>query len=510
MQNLFNSGRLNLLTDIDGSFLLSFKEPIKNKGYLYKSLLCKSSLYFRKLGTDLQWSTNPLDLLDNNIASVEQIDPNLLLLTCLGESIPPNRSYFKDINRLPAGSLLIYNNGNITIKQIDRLKTFDFKGKSIFDYALQTKKILDRTVSTRLKSDEKVGVLLSGGLDSSVVLYTLKELGIPVYAYHWSFNKIKSANEVDYAKAVTNHLNIPLYEIDTYSVIKDSSYLNEKWNFGTAYNHGFYRLFELTRNLCQSKGIKILAGGYLADNIFGPPLNFNFFSTIKSIPLREKFSYLKEALGTPKLSDESNLNYTSFPRISWYRDYLTDSALNLIEPLYKSIRFPHNLEEYLPAFSNNETESTLESHLFNYEGMKLFHLFNSRELMEFSLSIPLGYRLIPTGGQWIDKPILRLAYIGRLPSKIISRNHRQLMSAMNEEYVLKNKSQIRNLLGHDSRLSEFGIIDSNKFGKMLENNQKTALAAPGIVCCCMTEIWMRSLEKTRFFDTNNQKMSVRS
>ncbi|CQR70267.1 hypothetical protein SOV_38050 [Sporomusa ovata DSM 2662] len=138
----------------------------------------------------------------------------------------------------------------------------------------------------------------------------------------------------------------------------------------------------------------------------------------------------------------------------------------------------------------------------------MFHIFASREMMEFSLALPLCYRLMPVGGQWIEKPVLRYAFIGLLPKEIISRNHRQLQNAMDEEYVIKNSKQIASLLLDNSFLSAFGIIDCQKLSEMFTNKHLIAKAATGLICCCMTELWLKSI--SNHFNLNSANSEARA
>lgn len=61
--------------------------------------------------------------------------------------------------------------------------------------------------------DEPVGVLLSGGLDSSIVAALLVQLGVRVTAYSLDFG-VPEQSELDYARCVAKYLNIPLVPVD--------------------------------------------------------------------------------------------------------------------------------------------------------------------------------------------------------------------------------------------------------------------------------------------------------
>lgn len=495
INKLLLHNKIDFLKELDGSFIMGIKNASNGKSYLYKSLVCKTSLYYKVVGTKLVWSSNVFDLLDEKKSKLQQINPDSLLLTCFGETILPGESHFKNIHRLPAGHILIYENGQITIKKIDYLTANINTKSTIFEFAEQTRYILEQTSKRRIDLNKPIGVLLSGGLDSAVSLCTLKRIGAPVFAYHWSFSGIKAADELGYASRITNHLNVPLYEIDAISSIKSGACLNPNWDFSNPYNHGFYRLFEMTRDLCKEHDIQSLASGYLGDVLFGPiSENIGVRSLLKSLPLKQTFKYTRELMGTAWFGKRKNNNTDIHPRMSWYKDYMIDP-----ETMYEKLKYHQTLlsdatiADIVIQCADNETESVLESHLFNKYDMYMYHPFASRELMELSLSIPLAYKMTPTGGQWVDKSVLRIAHLGLLPPEIVSRNHRQLMTAFNEYYVIQNQSQIHSLLIKDSILSKFNIIDTRKLEKVLHDKRRMAEVASGLLCCCMTEIWLRNL-----------------
>jgi asparagine synthase (glutamine-hydrolysing) len=74
------------------------------------------------------------------------------------------------------------------------------------------KNTIDRQISD-LSSSEPVGVLLSGGLDSSVVAALLVQAGLKVRGYTLDFGDAVNS-EVPYAEQVAQHLKIPLVKVD--------------------------------------------------------------------------------------------------------------------------------------------------------------------------------------------------------------------------------------------------------------------------------------------------------
>ncbi|WP_267879078.1 asparagine synthase C-terminal domain-containing protein [Paenibacillus popilliae] len=417
----------------------------------------------------------------------------------MGESPLPHQSFYHPIYRLPAGHLLIFSKQKVEVKKIDflTLRTPQKRGR-LLDFAEEARRLVDRSIQYQMEGKNRVGVLLSGGVDSSAVLCGLNKLNFEVIAYHWSFAGIHAADESDYANAVSSKHKIMQRNIEVGDMIRTASYFDTDWSFQAPYNHSFYKLFERTKQKCLEDGVKYVANGYLGDVLFGPNQDVTFTSLIRSLPLQEIPKYLKESVGTvwyAKRNETKDGNHPMLQRIPWYQHFLSDEAMNLMKEAHTFIPPAASFEEELTRCSDNETDSVLELGLFN-DDVNLMYPLSSRELLEFTLQLPLGYRMIPTGGQWVDKPVLRLAYRDVLPKEIISRNHRQVINAMEEVYVYKNASQVYDLLIH-SKLATVGIIDTEKLRRLIHDKSKLTLSASGLICCIMTELWLRQIKNNK-------------
>jgi asparagine synthase (glutamine-hydrolysing) len=87
----------------------------------------------------------------------------------------PHQSFWKGIEQLPGGHLLEFKNGQIDIKPwydfVDRVRALD-ENKNEEEYLA----LLEDTIQLRFRSDVPVGISLSGGLDSSLLLSLVKKI----------------------------------------------------------------------------------------------------------------------------------------------------------------------------------------------------------------------------------------------------------------------------------------------------------------------------------------------
>ncbi|MET1256759.1 asparagine synthase (glutamine-hydrolyzing) [Aliikangiella maris] len=126
--------------------------------------------------------------------------------------VPTPRSIFSDVNKLPPGHYLTFQNGKVDVKQYWKL---DYSQKlNLSDAALKEKvfETLDESVALRLSSDVPFGAFLSGGLDSSVVVALMaKHLEQPVKTFSIGF-KENQFNELGDARLIAEHVGSEHHE----------------------------------------------------------------------------------------------------------------------------------------------------------------------------------------------------------------------------------------------------------------------------------------------------------
>ena len=159
-------------------------------------------------------------------------------------------------------------------------KNFKYKEN---DFVEELDSLIKESVKSRLLSDSKIGVFLSGGLDSSLIsLYALNH-NKNLESYSISVDE-KSFNEIDQAKKMSNSLNMKLYQTKLdenkfqYEFDKVIKLLDEP--VGAPTFVPMYFLSQLT-----SSHVKSVLSGDGADEIFGGYENFNYISIFRYINL---------------------------------------------------------------------------------------------------------------------------------------------------------------------------------------------------------------------------------
>ncbi|HEY6768492.1 MAG TPA: asparagine synthase (glutamine-hydrolyzing) [Candidatus Sulfotelmatobacter sp.] len=128
--------------------------------------------------------------------------------------IPDPHSAFRQISKLPPGHLAVYQNGEMKIRQYWDLPEYGTHDPGSDEACLEEMDHkLAEAVSIRLISDVPLGALLSGGVDSSVVVALMARASAsPVKTFSIGFRK-RDFNEAGFARAVAERFHTDHHEL---------------------------------------------------------------------------------------------------------------------------------------------------------------------------------------------------------------------------------------------------------------------------------------------------------
>ena len=181
--------------------------------------------------------------------------------------LAPN-TFYTDINKLDAGSYLLYENNKTTIKKYYKIKTY----KSIIDEPTALKNIEDilyNSVEQRLKSDVEVGSLLSGGIDSSLISTMYAQVSNhPINTFSVGYKTHTKYSELPYANLVaknikSNHTALEISQKDFIDSLEEVFKNLEEPHADPA----AIPLFLLTKEI-QKQKIKTVLSGEGSDELF--------------------------------------------------------------------------------------------------------------------------------------------------------------------------------------------------------------------------------------------------
>lgn len=130
---------------------------------------------------------------------------------------------------------------------------------------------LRKAVEKRLQSDAEIGFLLSGGLDSSLVVALAQKMSKkPIKTF--SIGMITDAIDSKYAKDVadyvgTDHTNVTMTKEDILDSLRDVIYHLESWDITTV--RASIGMFLICKFIKEKTKIKVLITGEVSDELFG-------------------------------------------------------------------------------------------------------------------------------------------------------------------------------------------------------------------------------------------------
>ena len=114
-----------------------------------------------------------LDILD----SKPKIDYQAILQYLHYLYVPEPNTIFEDIKKLPPGHSLVYQNGKIKINRYWNIENYIGNSQHLNEIEIieELDKLINDSVSKRMIADVELGSFLSGGLDSSTILYYMSK-----------------------------------------------------------------------------------------------------------------------------------------------------------------------------------------------------------------------------------------------------------------------------------------------------------------------------------------------
>jgi asparagine synthase (glutamine-hydrolysing) len=112
-----------------------------------------------------------------------EIDPNAVLDVLEYGWVTDEHAIYEGIEKLPPGVILEWSGGRATQRGYWSLPESESGRISFAEAVEETERLLLESVSLRLVSDVPVGALLSGGIDSTLVCWALRELNAKITAF---------------------------------------------------------------------------------------------------------------------------------------------------------------------------------------------------------------------------------------------------------------------------------------------------------------------------------------
>ncbi len=246
-------------------------------------------LYYTNTGRALVFASEIKSILAD--PSVERrINPRAIDRFLTYYYLPGNETLLEGISKLEAGHVLTICDGRSEVRQYWDLR-FETSPRSVtFDDAVkELQELLRRTVKDHMISDVPVGVLLSGGVDSTGVLrYAAEQADKPLHTFTVGFEGAHFADERPYARLASERYKTVHREISITAEDFCDFLPKYVWHMEEPICEPPAVALYFVSRLARESSVKVLLSGEGGDEAFGGYQNY------RNLLLLER---LKSALG---------------------------------------------------------------------------------------------------------------------------------------------------------------------------------------------------------------------
>jgi asparagine synthase (glutamine-hydrolysing) len=196
-----------------GMFGFALYDEKEKSLFLARDRLGKKPLYYAVHEGHLYFASEIKAILAG-APQLAEVDPEGILQFFYFGYIPDPRSAFRPIQKLPPGHMAEYRNGEILIRKYWDLPTYGANDPGSDEACLEELEArLAEAVRIRLISDVPLGALLSGGVDSSIIVALMaRNTSTPVKTFSIGFQKA-DFNEAAYARLVAKRFSTDHHEL---------------------------------------------------------------------------------------------------------------------------------------------------------------------------------------------------------------------------------------------------------------------------------------------------------
>lgn len=425
----------------NGMFAFAIWDKIKREIFLARDHIGVKPLYYFWNGQDFIFSSEIKAILEHDIPrrlNREAFNHYLRVLY-----VPEPFTMFDNVYKFPSASFGIFKNRNLSVQKYWDISNgnMEYFKDSKKDIAQKLQKRVHKSVESQLISDRPIGVYLSGGIDSSVILESVRcnRKSVDTFSIGFSLSEQEEREKfnadfnlarrtADYFE--TNHSEVFVSQKNVLDLIEKAVWhMDEPISNPTAI--AMMKLAEFAK-----QKVDVVLGGDGGDELFGgyeryrlsllvnyyqkiPALFRNFLSTkekfrkLNILPGIERFALfmfqkdniLKRVISGNILNSQST------------KDFFKDNyfAVQLKNRKFEEIFMETDRKSWLADYS-----LTLSDKMSMSYGLEQRVPLLDKDVVEFSARVLLKYKVSPFN----TKIILKEAFKGRIPNFLFNQPKR--------------------------------------------------------------------------------------
>ena len=496
MVHLYEEKGEDFLKELNGMFAIALWDEKNEKLILARDRMGQKPLYYSLINNTLIFGSEIKSLFEHPLVKKE-IDFDSLNKYLIHTYVPTPQTIIKGVNKLEPGHFLVYQNNKLRNSSYWEIQFNQLKDQG--NYLAQFEDLLEKSVKRRLVSDVPLGVFLSGGIDSSaIVYYAQKNSSQKIKTFSIGFTD-KSFDESNYANQVARFLKTEHYHqncspADLLGLIDDIAEINDE-PLADASIIPTYLLSKFTRQ----KVTVALAGDGGDELLAGYPTfqAMKFAKIYRYLPRTVRNIFQKTANLLPVSFDNFSLDFNIKKILSGY-DYspeiqnqiwLGDINLQQSQKLFSStianqINFNKSFSE-LDQFIEDINDQSLENRIIYlylkqylsdciltktdrasmFASLEVRAPFMDYRLVEFINSLPYDLKLKGLKSKYVLKKLMK----GKLPDNIINRSKKGFGIPVAKWITHELKDFTFDLLS-ESSIKKQGIFDYSEIKKLLDEH----------------------------------------
>jgi asparagine synthase (glutamine-hydrolysing) len=484
-----------VLNHLNGMFGLAIWDVKKQRLVVARDAMGIKLVYYTIANGQLTFGSEIRPILAAQDSKAE-VDPIALNLFLRFRYTPSPLTIFQSIRKLPPGTMLVLERGGCREERWYNYTPVPFSNPKEDKEATEELLELYRgAVRRHLLSDVPVGVLLSGGLDSGLLLGLMNEQGGPWPAYTIGYGRSFEDDELtDAAETAAllgaRHVTVKLDQSEfERSLAKIVECLEEP-----IASSSIVPMYFVSQRARQDVKVALIGQG--PDELFGGykrHLGVHYGDWWRSLPsvLRSSLSFAVDRLPRNETLKRGVSSLGTLDRMKRYRDVFSLAPACIIDGLFRDEILPtrngDELVDYwrglipqmahtdeLGGFQLLEIRSSLPDELLMYaDKLSMAHSlevrvpFLDRTVVEYVQRLGAGFKIRNGSRKWLHRRVCERY----LPARILKRKKRGFAGNVVDDWFHSSLTgELQEVLLDESSLM-FGLLNPKRVRRLLEDHQ---------------------------------------
>jgi len=499
-----------LLSRLNGMFAFCIYDKTKRKVILARDRIGEKPLYYFFNQNDFIFASELRSILRSNKVPLE-ISKSGLYCYLAVHYVPGDMCIIKNVRKLLPGHYLELDVDSLSFNLVEYwdLKERNFVEREYDEYVSYVKKLVEDAIMLRTVSDVPLGVFLSGGIDSSILVSVLSKHISKIDSFSIGF-KDQEYDESNYSNLIsktfkTNHHQFVLDpEMIPELLSKITFYMDEPSG-----DQALLPLFWLSHE--AKKYVTVVLGGEGGDEVFA---GYSYYPK-DNFPKKGFFNDSEPLTGF--LHEKEPITHSNFPVIADFhtrsnliKDFEVDEIKNEIKEFEWLQKFQtklSNISDYLRQCQYADIKTWLpDDLLMKFDKMSMSTSLEGRapyldyRLVEFGFNLPHKYKI----NKDFTKVILREAFSDSIPKVIYERDKQGFNLPMSKWL----KTKLQKLLLTTSKLKQNDGIDNEYFQKLIDEHiSGKAERARLLYAILVYKLWFKNLATSINYQLESIKIS---